>query len=169
MLIWGQLYGDYFRSPYLYREDPFNLLSPRLGETLFSSSHGLFVWYPIFLLALLGLLLAYRRDPMFAGAAFLGFAMQWYIISSWYGLDARMFIVCTPIFTMGLAFLIEWLYRRGAKPIVYAMGGLLLVWNFLLLVEYRFYLIYADHLPTWFELTIGRVTIPVDLLSHLLK
>ena len=103
----------------------------------------------------------------------LGFAMQCYIISSWHGwvqgdaFGGRMFIVCTPIFAMGLAHLIEWTHRRWGWLVVYVVGGLLLVWNFLLFVEYRFDLVTAQRLPRWYDLTIRRVTFLVDLIVRI--
>lgn len=176
MVVWEQMYDNYFRSPYTYRIDTaFYWLSPRSGAVLFSAFHGLFAWHPVFLLALLGLLLAYRRHGLFASLGLLGFAMQWYIISSWHdwqqgdAFGGRMFIVCTPIFALGLAHLIEWTHRRWAWLVVYIVGGLLLVWNFLLFVEYRFDLVTAQRAPTWYDLTIRRVTFLTDLISRIVR
>lgn len=164
MLVWGQLYGNYFRSPYTYREGPeFYWLSPKLGAVLFSAFRGLFTWHPIFLLSLFGLLLAYRKHRLFASLGFLGFVIQWYIISSWHNwmqgdaFGGRMFIVCTPIFALGLAHLIQWMEHRWSWRVVYVMGGLFLVWNFLLFVEYRFDLATAQRPPTWYDLTVRRL------------
>lgn len=174
MVVWGKMYGNYFRSPYMYQPGTkFYWLSPRLGPVLFSASRGLFTWHPIFLLALLGLVLTYRRHRVFASLGLLGFAMQWCIISSWHdwaqgdAFGGRIFIVCTPIFAMGLAHLIEWTQRRWSWSAVYAIGGLLLVWNFLLFVEYRFGLVTAERLPTWYDLTIGRVSFLMALMRRI--
>jgi hypothetical protein len=183
IVIWGEIYGTYFLNPYTYQNRfipytyqnrfiPFHWLSPRVGAVLFSASHGLFTWHPIFLLALLGLLFTYRRGRLFATLGFLGFVMQWYLISSWRGwsqgdaFGGRMFIVCTPIFALGLASLIERVVRRWSWSTVYVVGSLLLVWNFLLFVEYRFDLVTARRPPTWYDLTVGRLTF---LTEHLLE
>ena len=175
MVVWGQLYGNYFRSPYTYQEHPvlFYWLSPRLGAVLFSAFRGLFTWHPIFLLALVGLALTYRRDRSFALLGGLGFIAQWYIISAWHNwvqgdaFGGRMFIVCTPIFVLGLAHLIEWVTRRWSWSPVFTLGGLLLMWNFLLFVEYRFGLATAQRSPTWYDLTVGRVAFAVAFLRRL--
>jgi hypothetical protein len=166
MVVWGQVYGNSSRSPYTYGEHRalFHWLSPRLGAVLFSAWRGLLTWHPVFLLALVGLLIAFRKHRNFAGPALLGFAMQWYLVSSWYGwtqgdaFGGRMFIVCTPIFTLGLALLIDRAAARWSWSAVTVMGGLLLIWNFLLFVEYRFDLVTAERPPTWYDLTVGRVT-----------
>ncbi len=176
MVVWGVLYGNPFRSPYTYHPGTdFYWLSPRLGAVLFSAFRGLFTWHPIFLPALVGLFPAYRRDRTFALLGGLGFVVQWYIISSWHNwmqgdaFGGRMFLVCTPIFVMGLAHLIEGTAKRWSWPAVYALGGLLLVWNFLLFVEYRFDLVTAQRPPTWYDLTIGRVTFLLTFLQRLLR
>jgi len=176
MVVWGVLYGNPFRSPYTYHPGTdFYWLSPRLGAVLFSAFRGLFTWHPIFLPALAGLFLAYRRDRALALLGGLGFVAQWYIISSWHNwmqgdaFGGRMFLVCTPIFVMGLAHLIEWTVKRWSWSAVYALGGLLLVWNFLLFVEYRFHLVTAQRPPTWYDLTVGRVTFFLGFLRRLVE
>lgn len=177
MWAWGQIYGDYFRSPYTYQEQPvlFDWFSPALGAVLFSAFRGLFTWHPVFLLALLGLVLTYRKNRTFATLGFIGFVMQWYLISSWHSWEqgdafgGRMFIVCTPIFVLGLASLIEWGAHRWSWVAVYVIGGLLLAWNFLLFVQYRFEIVTAQRAPTWYDLTAGRVTFIIDLVGRLLE
>jgi hypothetical protein len=145
MIIWGKLYGNYFKSTYMYQN--FDILfywfSPRIGKVLFSNYRGLFTWHPVFLLALLGLLFNYRRDRTFAILGFIGFTIQCYLVSSWHcwyqgdAFGGRIFIVCTPIFVLGLAFLIEWIINHWNWSIVYAVGAMLLILNFLLFVKYR--------------------------------
>ena len=117
--VWGQLYGDYFRSPYLYQQRiTFDWFTPKLVEVLFSAYRGLFTWHPIFLLALMGLLITCRKERGWAWVGFLAFAAQWYLVSSWHNwmqgdaFGGRMFIVCMPVFALGLAHLIEWAQRR---------------------------------------------------------
>ena len=173
MVAWRQVYGDYFRSPYVYGAGTkFYWLSPRLGAVLFSAFRGLFVWHPVFLLALLGLLIAYRKDPIFCGLGLLGFALQWYLVGSWHlwyqgeAFGGRMFIGCTPIFALGLAHLIEWVSRRWSRSVIYVFGGLLLVWNLLLFVEYRFDLSTAHRPPTWYDLTTRRVAFLIELMRR---
>jgi hypothetical protein len=174
MLVWGQIYGNYLRSPYTYQEHPilFYWLSPKLAAVLFSAYRGLFTWHPVFLLGLLGLLFTYRRERVFGVLGLLGFTMQWYLVSSWHSwmqgdaFGGRMFIVCTPIFALGLAHLITWAASRWSWSVVYVVGGLLLVWNALLFVEYRFDLVTAQRPPTWHDLTLRRVTFLIESVSR---
>ena len=55
-----------------------------------------------------------------------------------------MLIVCTPIFALGLAGLVDYAAQRWSWRVVYVAGALLLAWNFLLFVEYRLWLVYAE-------------------------
>jgi len=80
----------------------------------------------------------------------------------------RMFIVCTPIFVLGLACLIEAVAGRYSWRAVLAASVILLFWNFLLFVEYRFVLVTAPRAANWHDLTVGRLTAPVDLMLRLL-
>jgi hypothetical protein len=177
MIVWGQIYGDYFRSPYVYQQHDqlFFWLSPRLGAVLFSAYRGLFTWHPVFLPALIGLLFTYKRQPTLAVLGFLGFAIQWYLVSSWHSwyqgdaFGGRMFIVCTPIFALGLADLIRRVTDRVRWRMIYIVASFLLVWNFLLLVEYRLDLVTAQRIPTWYDITVGRIAFLIDTLHRVVS
>jgi len=54
-LIWKALYGHFFYSPQIFN---FSFENFALGKSLFSSYHGLFVWTPLYLAAILGLIRA---------------------------------------------------------------------------------------------------------------
>lgn len=170
LLTWNFIYGDFLRSGYSYGEDRFNWLSPRLVEVLFSAGRGLFVWHPVFLLGIAGLALLYHRDRRMTVLGYLGFAMQWFLIASWANwmqgdaFGGRMFIVCTPIFVLGLACLIEYAVAHLSWRVVLATAGLLLLWNFLLFIEYRFFLVTARRAADWYDLSLGRIVKPFDLL-----
>ncbi|HQY91351.1 hypothetical protein [Caldilinea sp.] len=175
ILTWGVLYGDLLRSGYAYGEDRFYWLEPRLGEVLFSAERGLFVWHPVFLLALVGLAMLHQRDRCMTVLGFLGVAIQWYLIASWGNwmqgdaFGGRMFIVCTPIFVLGLARLIEATADQWSWRAVLVVSLVLLFWNFLLFVEYRFVLVTAQRAVDWHDLTVGRLTRPVDLILRRLQ
>jgi hypothetical protein len=165
MVVWGQIYGNYVRSPYTYQDYDtlFFWTRPKLGAVLFSAARGLFTWHPVFLLAVIGLVFACRRHTRAAVVSLLAFGMQWYVISSWHSwvqgeaFGGRMFIVCTPAFALGLAALIEAGIKHGSWQAIGLIGGALLAWNFLLFVEYRFELVMAQRPVTWYDITVGRV------------
>ncbi len=173
LFVWHALYGSFLHSGYSYSGGTFSWTNPKLFKVLFSAYRGLFIWHPVFLLSVIGLIFAYRRNRSVSLACLIGFLIQWYVISSWSNwqqgdaFGGRMFIVCTPIFALGLAHLIEWTVRRWSWSVVYTFGGMLLVWNFLLFLEYRFDLVTAQRPPTWRDLTIRRVTFLREWLGHI--
>lgn len=175
LLSWQIIYGSVLRSGYVYAGGSFNWLTPRLVEVMLAPERGLLVWHPVFLGALSGLALLWRRDRRMSVLGFLAVIIQWYIIASWTDWEqgdafgGRMFIVCTPLFVLGMGVLIEWVVMRWSWRVAAVGGVFLLVWNFLLFVEYRFDLIAAQQPVTWYDLTIGRVTKPIDLLLQRLR
>ena len=81
-IVWHQLYGGLFQTG--YTDEPFFWLAPKLDLVLFSSQRGLFIWHPVFLLSILGLLFYWKRDKQIAIIGLLAFTIQWYLISSWH-------------------------------------------------------------------------------------
>ncbi|MGH9735927.1 MAG: hypothetical protein ACRD8A_15205 [Candidatus Acidiferrales bacterium] len=92
--------------------------SPAFLRVLFSSDHGLLVWTPILVLALVGLLLFARMDRSFAIkliASTVAFYLLIAFYPDWDGLASfgnRFFVSLTPIFIIGLAALFD---RLGAQ------------------------------------------------------
>ncbi len=164
LIAWKLLNGDFLLSG--YREefgDLFRWTSPHLGAVLFSARRGLYVWHPVFLFSLVGLLWVARRDRRLAALAALGFVIQWYVVSAWHdwaqgdAFGGRMFIVCTPIFVIGAATLVDRAAARWSWRGIQAAGVVLVALNFLLVVQYRLDLLWAASPPTWRDLTLGRL------------
>lgn len=172
LLSWQIIYGSVLRSGYVYAGGVFNWFAPRLVEVMLSPERGLLVWHPIFLGALIGLGLLWRSDRRMSALGLLAIAMQWYIIASWTdwmqgdAFGGRMFIVCTPIFALGLARLIEYATTRFSWWAILGVAALLVLWNFLLYVEYRFFLVTSGRPVDWYDVTVGRLARPVDMLMH---
>lgn len=172
---WMAIYGDLLHSGYFQGGGGFNWLQPQLLNVLVSAQRGLFVWHPIYLVGLAGLIATFQRDHTMAILGWLGFALQWYLTSSWGdwvqgdAFGGRMLIVCTPIIALGVASLIEWVVERWSWAIVLGVASLLVIWNLLLFIEYRFYLVGLGRLPTWYDVTVGRFTIPLELLWRVVK
>ena len=161
LVVWKLLSGGFFRSGY---SEEFAVLFhsplPRLLDVLFSAQRGLFVWHPVFLLAIAGLL--FWRDRRLAALAFAGFVIQWVVVSSWHdwaqgdAFGGRMFIVCTPILAIGLAALLDVAARRWPWRRILVCGAALVLLNFLLLVQYRVQLLGLGRPITWIDVTLGR-------------
>ena len=182
LAVWHLLNGGFLRSGY---GEEFGVLFhsplPNLLAVLFSAQRGLFTWHPVFLLAVAGLWLLARHGALdqaelrpggavampprrgaVATLGLVGIAIQWLVISSWRqwtqgdAFGGRMFIVCTPIFVFGLAYLLDRVARRWPWRRIVAGGALLVALNFLLLVHYRVELIYRLRPITFMDLACGR-------------
>ena len=124
------LYGSFFTTGY---RDEFFWSSPRLFATAFAAEHGLFLWTPVLVLALAGLVMTARRDSR-ARVMLLAWAVLFYVIASyqnWHGQSSfgnRFFVSLTVIFVPGVAAALAWLHgRRRALPV--ALVVLLALWN----------------------------------------
>ncbi|HXV60633.1 MAG TPA: hypothetical protein VEK15_08065 [Vicinamibacteria bacterium] len=111
--------------------------SPRIGEFLFSSNHGLFAWTPSALLSVLGLFVLLRKDGRLAAGLFLTLAAGVYLLSStwdWYAghaFGSRRLTEAFLIFALGFCGSMELLLRSPRILAALAMT-MLVFWNFLL-------------------------------------
>lgn len=115
--------------------DEFFWTSPRLLEVGWASEHGMFLWTPILLLAVAGLALMARRDLTVAGPALLCLALFYYTIAAfqnWHGQSSfgnRFFVSLTPLFVMGLAWLVCRARAVTSRWLVHGVVALLIAWN----------------------------------------
>ncbi len=107
-----------------HAEEGFYWLRPALLRSLFSSHHGLIFFSPLLLLAVFGLVLAFRKAgpvpwllaPLCASAAAL-----WYVNSAWYAwhfsgpYGNRGYVELTPLFAVGLGVAYQW--AAGGTPL----------------------------------------------------
>ncbi|HSJ27825.1 MAG TPA: hypothetical protein VLB67_06400 [Acidimicrobiia bacterium] len=141
LVVWQRLWGS-VASPYSHRGEEFYWLDPALFEVMLSMRRGLVVWHPVFLFALAGLGILYRRDRALALSASAGFLLQWYLIASWWAWEqgksfgGRMFIVCTPLFVIGLAALWDRVHQEGRTRQALWVGGTLVVANLVFIPLY---------------------------------
>jgi hypothetical protein len=120
--------------------------SPSFFQVLGDPHYGLLVWSPVILLALLGLILVWRRDRLLAVVLGVAFLAQVYITgaySTWMGAGSfgpRRFINCTIIFALGLAALVSWAREKRVPAWVLAtVGGLFVFWNSALMLNWILY------------------------------
>lgn len=177
MRVWYILNGSPFLSGYLLKGDQgFVWGSPRLLEVLFSARHGLFLWHPILLLAVAGLMLLARQHPTLGALLLLGFAGQTYVIASWSAwwqgdsFGGRMFLASLPIFAIGLAaFLQRVRSRPGVATAALAVIAALVVWNALFMAQHRLGYISRGGPYTLHELTWGKAEMIADIIRRLAR
>jgi len=111
--------------------------SPRIGEFLFSSNHGLFSWSPAIYLAVIGLFLFLRKDFTLAATLLVTLAGGIYLLSAtwdWYAgfaFGSRRLTEAFFIFALGFCAVTELVLRRPRLLLAGALGGLV-VGNLLL-------------------------------------
>jgi hypothetical protein len=147
------IYGSPFESAYIPLRD-WNWFSPNFFAVLFSSNHGLLSWTPILLLAIIGLFLFWRREPL-VGAPFLAAFLAFYVFIScypdWAGISSygnRFFVSLTPLFIIGLAVFFDraaqlFRSRRAALAAAVALLAFATFWNVGLIFQWGSHLIPA--------------------------
>lgn len=131
--IWAGMYGSGFLT-LAAEQGHFGRPELNFWGVLFSARHGLLTWTPIYLPALLGIVVWLFRDARLAISMMLGFglsvalnSLQW----DWWGADAfgqRRLLGLTPILALGLAEALSFLRRRPLLPLAAAVA-VLIVWN----------------------------------------
>ncbi|HEX4076449.1 MAG TPA: hypothetical protein VHX49_13695 [Candidatus Acidoferrales bacterium] len=167
------LYGRYFHMGYT---EQWFWKSPAFFKVLFSSEHGLFSWTPILLLAVVGLFILRRYDPVLALYLILVFAAYLYAIGcyqDWHGISSygnRFFVGLTPLFVLGLAALFDWLARewhqRRAAILSYSAVAVLIAWNLGLVFQWGMHLI-PDRGPiSWRSAAYNEVAVVPAQAAH---
>ena len=140
VVLWLRIHGSDFAE----RVAGYALLgrsSLHVMDLLFASRHGLLTWTPLYLPAILGLLLWLRREARLALLFLLGLALAVVMnaaMEDWWGSDAfgqRRMLGLTAIFALGLGEAIAWLRRRPLLAVAGVFAGLV-AWN--LQFEYIF-------------------------------
>jgi hypothetical protein len=117
--------------------------SPHFLEVLFDPGHGLFLWSPILLVAVVGMGVAIRRGPLLVTSLLaLAFLLQVWVcgaLSTWQqagAFGARRFVAATPVFAWGLAAVVGLAIPRLGKLVAAATLAVFAWWNVSLMVQF---------------------------------
>jgi hypothetical protein len=147
------VYGGPFKTGYLSIRD-FLWKSPVFLDVLFSSNHGLLSWTPLAAFAILGLLFFAIRLPKI-GVPFFSALVAFYVFISYYpdwaGISSygnRFFISVTPLFILGLGYVLERIGTRFERPraALTVSAGILVcfvLWNLGLIYQWGVHLVPA--------------------------
>jgi hypothetical protein len=153
------IYGSPFESGYI----PISLWawrSPYFWSVLFSANHGLFVWTPVILLSVIGLIIFRSRQPR-VGTPLLASVLAFYIFIAcypdWAGISSygnRFFVSLTALFIIGLSVLLDRvgaMFRstRTALLPAYAVLGCLILWNLGFMFQWGTHLVPARGPISW--------------------
>ncbi|HEY7089119.1 MAG TPA: hypothetical protein VH518_13575 [Tepidisphaeraceae bacterium] len=148
LVTWHILYGSWFH--YGYEDERFVWAHPALLQTLFSLEKGLFVWTPLLLLAMAGLL--WRHNGILDGerrgfivCGLISATILWYLNSSWWcwgfgwSFGGRAFLELAAIFIVGLALAFHWAIHQPplARRLVGGLVVVLIVYNYVLMGLYQ--------------------------------
>ncbi len=115
LLYWKKFAGSFFY--YSYGKESFNWLHPKIMEGLFSFANGWFIYTPVMLLAIAGLVLYRKVRPVLLLSAVL-LPLYIYIIYSWYcfnyinGLGSRPMIHLYPLLAIPLTAFLQYIATR---------------------------------------------------------
>jgi hypothetical protein len=149
MLVWKTVFGSYL-VPNPQQTSlglGFDFTGRHVLSVLFSTNRGLFLWSPITILAVAGILLLYRSDRRLAALLLCNFALQLYVVGSWViwsggvSFGPRFFLNSVPAFTIGLAVVLSELGKRIPRSMVAALCGAFVLWNFGLMGQYALQLV----------------------------
>jgi hypothetical protein len=162
IVVWRIVYGHWIElDPYASGASVgFNWLHPHTLEVLFSTAHGLFVWTPLLLFAVLGWIFLWRHDKRLTALLVVNFALQLYVVSAWNdwagsaAFGQRFFTNMTPAFVLGLAALLSTLQNRASLAWLAAGCVLFIFWNGLLIVRYA-----LDDIPHGGPVPLGNLVI----------
>lgn len=151
MVIWKIQTGMWFVNS--YGEEAFHFLQPHMIDFLFSYRKGLFIYLPLTLVALFGLIPLWKRDRTRAIIAALFFIGTVYILSSWwmwyYGgsFGTRVIVEFLPMLALLLYFFLDSLRTKAAKIVGFSLVILLTLFCQFQTHQYRYMLIH------WSEMT----------------
>jgi hypothetical protein len=140
LIVYRVLNGNFM--PARNVTDKFTWNGNHILDILFSNFHGLFLWTPVVLLAVVGLFLLWRKDKLLAAAFLVAFAVETYLLgsfSTWFGGAAyggRRFINCTVLFVVGLAAFADAIQTRVPRPVMAGAGIFLVVWNLFFIIQF---------------------------------
>lgn len=129
-VVWGASTGELHLMS--YREGHFNWTSPRPWLVLFAPAyHGLLLFHPAILVALAGLTWLLRRHPSLRPVILIAFALQLYLLSTWYWLSFgasighRGFMTIMPLLLAGFAAAVERAHAaHRERPFILSMAVL---------------------------------------------
>jgi hypothetical protein len=172
------VYGGPLSSGYVSIRD-YLWRDPVFWNVLFSSNHGLLAWTPVLALAIIGIILFAIRAPR-TGTPFLVALVVFYLFLSfypdWAGIASfgnRFFVSLTPIFVLGLAYLLEQLamrFRKQRTAVIVSSGILtcFIVWNLGLVYQWGTHLVPARGPISFRQATYNQFCIvPFELTSRL--
>lgn len=142
LIIYKVSTGRFF--VYAYVNEGFNFLSPRMIDILFSYRKGLFVYTPIYLVSVFGLLFLWKSNRFEVISWVVFFLTITYVFSSWwmwyYGgsFSSRVYIEFLPFFMIPLACLFSGIQSKPWKQVFISFIVMLVMLCQIQTYQYRY-------------------------------
>lgn len=172
-VAWQRIYGSWLVIP--QGPEFMRWTEPALREVLLSTRHGLFVWTPAVLPAVIGLAFVLRRDPVLGWGALAVLGLSLYInasVSDWWAgeaFGARRFVGDTIFFALGFTALFAVPWRRDRSSLTRVAALALIAYNLLFLLQYQLFMRgfhdLAPYPTTIRQILFDRLTLPWRLLA----
>ncbi|NQX88079.1 MAG: glycosyltransferase family 39 protein [Halioglobus sp.] len=169
LVAWKILYGQFLVDS--YDGASFDFARPVILDSLFSSRHGLISWTPIVFLALMGMVLYFRKNVRLSIALLVAFFLQVYINASWvdywwFGVSfgSRPYMNCSFIFAFGLAYLLS--ITRNIKLLTYPLFTTLVLWNLLFVIQFTLNMVPQSEAVDFGEVLSNHFEIPNMVLQY---
>jgi hypothetical protein len=182
LIVWKVNAGSFFVYSYMDQKTEgasFNWLSPHIIDIFSSIKAGVFIWSPVLLMGLIGLLFCLRGSlKKVAGLSLLNIGVSTYIMASFWawhfgeGYGHRGFVDLYPFFAIGVAAF----FSQFERPI-FLKSAIAIFWAFTLLSSLQMFNYWKDKIdvfkPTWDQyyraLTNSPRLILVELLPTSMK
>jgi hypothetical protein len=161
LFAYRALNGRFGPTPLVTRKMDF--LSPHFLQVLFDPGHGLFVWAPLLLVAVVGLALLVGRRQEVAACLAMGLLLQFWIngaVESWSQAGAfgsRRFVGATPVFAWGLASVVTAVLPRLRTGATVAVLAVFAWWNVSLMIQFGLKLMDRQRL-SWPRVAVNQFT-----------
>jgi hypothetical protein len=116
LLVWQILNDSFWKSPYISSIEGFRFFDPHIFGVLFSRTNGLFLWTPLTLIGIVGLLIK-KTNTLFVSFALICIT-QIILVSVWSvwwqgaSYSGRMFVGSLPLMAFGIANVIRFLQKK---------------------------------------------------------
>ena len=151
LFYWRYVTGQWFYDPYV--GEHFVFFENKMWQFLFGFRKGLFIYFPLLLFFIIGLIYYFRKDKAIFYSVLTVFVVSVFIFSSWwawsYGISrgVRPMIDYYPVMAIPLAAGINMFYKRKALRIVlFIIFPLLILLNLFQTWQYKNGLIHFDNM-----------------------
>ncbi len=134
-----------------YPGESFNFLAPHFFEIFFSFKKGLFVYTPLYLLSLFGLIFLFKKSGWDAISIVIFFILLTYLLASWhnwwYGgsFSSRVYVDYLVIFSICFSTLLQNAKKKGRLVLIFLSVLITLLCQFQI-YQYRYAIIHWENM-----------------------